>query len=389
MGALSSGNWVDRERVTVVAAVSALVGIAMLAFLFATTDNGVDRYGRPIGTDFSVFWNAGHLANSGRAPDAWDPELLNAAARETHGAKVGDSAWLYPPLFLFVASPLAALPYVAALLLWQLLSLGVIASTLAAILKDRRAVLVALASPITPMVLAHGQNAYLTAALMGAGLLLMNRAQPMAGAAFGALIYKPQLGLLIAPLLLLTRSWRAILAAAFVAGALIGGSILLWGVDSWLAFASSLKFGRYFMEQGSVGFHKSASLFAMARQWGASVNLAYGVQAIGVIAAVWLVWRLRSARNYVRAAGICAAVALSSPYFLDYEMALIGVGAAFLYAEARTTGFRDYERTVLAIIWIAPWFSRPAAEYLTFPLSQLVVVALAALAVVRASSSRH
>jgi hypothetical protein len=380
---------VDRERVTVVAALSALVGVAMLAFLFATMDNGVDRYGRPIGTDFSVFWNAGHLANSDRAPDAWNPEILNTAARETHGAKIGDSAWLYPPLFLFVASPLAALPYVAALLLWQLLSLAAIAAALAAILKDRRAVLVALASPITPMVLAHGQNAFLTAALMGAGLLLLNRAQAMAGAAFGALVYKPQLGILIAPLLLLTRSWRAIIAAAFVAGALVGGSILLWGVDSWLAFASSLKFGRYFMEQGSVGFHKSASLFAMARQWGASVSLAYGVQAIGVIAALWLVWRLRGAQNYVRAAGICAAVALSTPYFLDYEMALIGVGAAFLYAEARTTGSRDYERTLLAIIWIAPWFSRPAAEYLTFPLSQLVVVALAALAVVRASSSRH
>ncbi|MEO5773187.1 MAG: glycosyltransferase family 87 protein [Sphingomicrobium sp.] len=386
---LASGEWLNRERVTIVAATSAAIGAAMLAYLFATAHHGVDRFGQPIGTDFSVFWNAGYLANQGRAADAWNPEILNATAHVTHGANVGDSAWLYPPPFLFVASPLAALPYVLALVLWQLFSLAIIAVALSAILRSRRAVLVALASPIVPTVLGHGQNALLTASLLSGGLLLLRRSPALAGSAVGALVYKPQLGLLIGPLLLVTRSWLALLAAALVASALIAGSLLFWGIESWHAFVASLKFGRLFMEQGSVGFHKSASLFAMARQWGASVRLGYAVQVVGLATAFWLIWRLRNSEPAIRAAGVCAAVALSTPYFLDYEMAVVGVGAAFLYAHGQATGFRPYERSLLALIWIAPWFSRPAAEYLAAPVSQIAVIGLAVLIALRASPSRH
>jgi hypothetical protein len=393
MGRLNTGEWLDRNLVWRVAMINAAIGAAMLLFLTVTATGTVDVYGRPLGTDFSVFWNAGHLANGGQAPAAWDPNVLNATAHRTHGADVGDSAWLYPPVFLLIASPLAALPYVPALILWQVLSLAALAAALCCILPDRRAVLVALASPLTPLVLTHGQNAFLTAALLGGGLALLGRMPWRSGGLLGCLLYKPQLGIILAPALLFTRNWRAIVAAGVTASLLGLLSLAIWGPDAWAAFLGSLRLGRGFMELGAVGFHKSASLFAMTRQWGAGVGLSYGVQAIGMVAALVVVWRLREADADVRSAGVCAAVALSTPYLLDYDMATVGIGAAFLYAAGARTQFLPYERSALALVWIAPWFSRPAAQFLTVPLGPIVMILLAALALrraaVRSSPSRH
>src|SRR5206468_3603287 len=257
---------------------------------------------------------------------------LNANVRSAHGVAY-PIAWLYPPVFLLLAAPLAAMPYLAGLLLWQTLSLTVIALTLGAILKDRRAVAIALASPLTPLVLAHGQNAFLTAALLGGGLLALDRHPRTAGGLLASLIYKPQLGLVIAPLLIMTRSWRALVSGALIGVGLIGLSLLLWGAGSWSAFVGSLTMSRMYMEQGAIGFYKSASLFSMAREWGASIPLGYCVQTAGTVAALWILFRAREGSNNVRAAAVCAAAALSTPYLVDYDMAVVGLGAVFLYAE--------------------------------------------------------
>ena len=388
MSRLATGEWLTRERVTAMATASAIGGAVLLFGLLAGARGTVDAFGRPLGTDFSVFWNAGHLANGGHPVSAWNPHLLNAAARATHGPGVPASAWLYPPVFMFVAAALARLPYLPALFAWQSLSLLLAAAVLSAVLKDRRAVLVALASPLSALVLGQGQNAFMTMALLGFGLLLLDRKPLRGGACLGALVYKPQLALMLAPMLLFGRHWRPIAGAAFTAALLVILSALAWGPESWRAFFASLHFGRTFMEQGMVPFWKSAGLFAMARQWGAGVHFAYAVQAMGTLAGLWLVWRLRAAEPLLRNAATCAAIALSTPYLLDYDMTVVGLGAAFLYRAAASGGFRDYERSALALIWVAPWFSRPAAEYLTLPLGPIATALLAVMAVQRASS-RH
>jgi len=391
MGKLTSGEWLTRERVTIFAAASGLGALVLLGGLLLTSRGTVDAFGRPIGTDFSVFWNAGRMALGGHAPDAWNPELFNSAARHFHQHRVPDSAWLYPPVYLFVACALAALPYIGALVAWQAVSLALGWATLRLVLKDTRATLVALACPLTAMVLGHGQNSFLTMVLLGVGLLLMDSKPLAAGALFGALIYKPQLALMLAPLLLLGRHWRVIAGAVLSAVALAGASTMIWGVDSWQAFFGSLQFGRTYMEQGLVPFWKSAGLFAMARLWGASVQLAYGVQAMGMVAALVLIWRTSHASSMVRSAGACAAIALSTPYLLDYDMVIVGLGAAFLYREAAANdAFLPGERNALAFIWFAPWFSRPAEQFLTLPFGPIATLLLACMALRRSGSGhRH
>lgn len=389
MGKLTSGEWLTRERVTIFAAASGAGTLVLIGGLLFTSHGTVDAFGRPIGTDFSVFWNAGRMALHGQAPDAWNPDLLNAAARQFHEHKVPDSAWLYPPVFLFVACALALLPYVTALVTWQAFSLALAGATLWFVLKDKRATLIALACPLTAMILGHGQNSFLTMTLLGSGLVLLDRSTFAAGALFGALIYKPQLALMLAPLLLFGRHWRVIAGGVVSSIVLAGASTAIWGVDSWQAFFGSLHFGRTYMELGLVPFWKSAGLFAMARLWGANVPIAYAVQAIGLIAGLVLLWRTRHVPPAVRNAGACAAIALSTPYLLDYDMVIVGLGAAFLYRDAKDA-FLPGERNALAFIWFAPWFARPAEQFLTLPFGPIATVLLAWMAFRRTGSGhRH
>jgi hypothetical protein len=386
MATVASGSWLTRDRVSAFAIMSAIGGAAMLLFLWLARNGTVDWFGTPVGSDFTAFWHGGRLASAGEAVRVWDLAALNAAVESTHGV-VFPTAWIYPPVVLLVFTPIAALPYLPALFAWQLLSILVIGLTLRAILPNDRALLVALASPLTAMVLAGGQNAFMTAALLGAGLVWLERRPVLAGGFFGALLYKPQLALMIAPLILVTRSWRALLGGILTMAALVLLSLLFWGVESWRVFFESLSLGRVdIMEKGVTGYFKSASLFAAARQWGLPIDFAYGLQACGALAGMWGVWYARSASPAVRAAIVCAGAALSTPYLFDYDMAVVGIGAAFLYSDAVRRGFLTFEKSALAFIWGVPWIVRPAAQLLGLPLSQFGMILLFCLAVRRARS---
>src|SRR5947199_5380418 len=59
-------------------------------------------------------------------------------------------------------------------------------------------------------------------------------------------------------------------------------------------FTLSLHDALPILEQGAIGFFKSASLFAMARQWGGSIAVGYAVQAAAAVAALGAVWLVRS-----------------------------------------------------------------------------------------------
>ena len=388
MKSFANGNWLTRDRVSVIAAICAVAGAGMLLFLWLARSGTVDHFGSPVGADFAAFWEAGRIADMGDPARAWDQQVLNDAVRATHGTEYG-TAWLYPPVFLLIAAPLGAMAYLPALLVWQVLSFVAIALVLKGILKANRDTLIALASPSIPVVLTNGQNSFLTAALLGAGLLFLERRPAVSGSFFAGLIYKPQLAIVIGPLLLFTRSWRALITALITVAALIGLSVLLWGMASWTAWLDSLRYGRFYMEQGSVGFHKSASLFAMTRGWGGSVGLGYAIQMLGTIASLVLIWKARAASIAVRAAAACAAASLSTPYLLDYDLAVVGIGAAFLYTEARKTTFLSYERLLLALIWAAPLYTRPAAQFALLPLGQLAIFGLAWMAWRRASGHGH
>ena len=56
----------------------------------------------------------------------------------------------------------------------------------------------------------HGQNGFLTAALLGGALVVLDRRPILAGILIGLLVYKPQYGLMIPIVLAVSGRWRAL-----------------------------------------------------------------------------------------------------------------------------------------------------------------------------------
>ena len=97
---------------------------------------------------------------------------------------------------------LATLPYFLGLGLWQAATLGPLAVAANRVTQRRDGWLFVAAAPVTMVCVMHGHNGFLTALLLGGGLLLLDKRPFAAGLLLGCLVYKPQFALLL-PLLLL------------------------------------------------------------------------------------------------------------------------------------------------------------------------------------------
>ena len=389
MGSLVTGEWLSRERVIRIASLCAAASVLIVAFLFATSNGTLDQFGRPLGTDFSNVWAAGHMVLEGEAARAWSwPDHFAVQQALHQKANVDFFGWHYPPPFLLVASLLALLPYVPALIVWQIATLAPFAWLMWRLVPRRETILLTLGAPVALICLMSGHNGFLTALLLGGGLALMDKRPLVAGMLFGCLIYKPQFALIIPPLLLATRNWRAIVGAAASSGALIGLTLELWGWPVWQAFIDSLPLTRnVVIEQGSTGFHKIMSPFAAIRMWGGSIPLAYAVQGLAtafcVAAVAWAGWFCKSAN--VRNALVCAAVLLSTPYVLDYDFVVLLPAIAFLWLDGEENGWLDWDKSLLAFAWIVPLAARQVAEFTYLPVGLASAVAILAISLRRAA----
>jgi hypothetical protein len=201
---------------------------------------------------------------------------------------------------------------------------------------------------------------------------------------FGLLAYKPHLALVIAFALPAAGQWRAITAAAAAVIVLASVSLLLFGADAWWSFLASTETARkLLLEEGGVGFEKLQGAFAAVRMWGGSVTLAYMVQgAISAVAICGAAWVWHSNRHPdVKAALLLAATPLASPHILDYDMMLLAPSLAFFVAARSDAHFRNYEISLLALVWIAPLIARTIAGLTAVPIGFLASLILFALIV--------
>ena len=395
MNSIASGDWLTRERAIRIAVITGLVSLAILAYLLATSTGTLDSRGRPLGTDFSQVWTAGRMVLDGRAAEVWNWDSHRAVQQAVHGPRLAEwYGWHYPPPFLLVAAALASLPYLPALFVWQAATLLPFAWLIRRFTGRREAWLFVLAAPVTLICLMHGHNGFLTALLLGGGLMLLEKQPFVAGLALGCLVYKPQFALVLPLLLLALWNWRAIAGAAAASLALIGITLAIWGWPVWQAFIDSLPLTQsVVIEQGRTGWEKIMSPFSAVRGWGASIEFAYLVQAVFTVAAIAAtLWLARTARPDVRNAAVAAAVLISTPYVLDYDFVVLLAGLAFLWRDAERHGWLGWEKTALALVWLAPLVARNIAALTSVPLGLLTAILVLALAVrrqLRASPSRR
>jgi hypothetical protein len=251
--------------------------------------------------------------------------------------------------------------------------------------------LIAAAFPAVFVNIGHGQNGFLTAALLGGALLPLDRRPWLAGVLIGLLAYKPQFGVMIPIALLASQRWSSTAEAIAAIAALVGLSFVTLGGDVWHAFIDSTNFTQVVvLEQGSTGWEKIQSAFSAARNWGADVHTAYAIQiAFGAMLAATLAWLWHSDAAFeLKASALATASLLATPYVLDYDLAVLAISIAFLVRHGFARGFRDYEISALAAAWIMPLLSRMIAGATGVPLGLIVMLALYGLTVRRAIADR-
>jgi hypothetical protein len=375
---LRSGQWLTASRARGYSLI--LLGICALAISgwIALSDGLIDRNGKPLGTDFSNVYAAGTLTWQGRPADAYQPALQHGAEKAVFGGReVPFYGWHYPPFFFAVAVLVAAVPYAWGLAIWLAASLAAYLAAIRAILPRPEALLIAATFPAVFVNIGHGQNGFLTAALLGGALHLLDRRPWVAGVLIGCLAYKPQFGVLIPLAMLAGGRWSAIAAAAVTVAALLALSFVTLGGGVWHAFADSMNFTQtVVLEQGGTGWEKIQSAFSAVRMWGASVHTAYAVQiSLALMLAASLAWLWQSDAAFeLKASALATASLLATPYVLDYDLVVLAVAIALFARHGLNSGFRDYEISLLAAAWIVPLLSRSIAGVTGIPLGLLVLL---------------
>ena len=266
-----------RARIAAFSAAAALL-VWTPALVLAWREWGALASHLRFGADYISFYAASVLTLEGAPARVYDLAVHNAIQKRLF-PESGYSWFFYPPVYLLVCWPLALAPYFVSLGAW----LAVTFAAWFAMARRLAPAFVGVAPfvvfPAVMMNATHGQNAFLTCALMGAGVMCLQRRSLVAGLLFGALAFKPQIGILIPVLLIAGGHWRAFFAAAATVAGLCLASVAAFGVETWSAYLDALPQGRRVMEDGLFGLEKLQSVFAMVRIAGASVETAYAAQA--------------------------------------------------------------------------------------------------------------
>jgi hypothetical protein len=142
----------------------------------------------------------------------------------------------------------------------------------------------------------------------------------------GVLTIKPQLGLLLPLVLLLSGAWLAISVAAATALALAGTSIMLFGMEPWRLYAAETMPLQWMFVTHMDGFYVNQMISPYAALWTLGVPvkaalIAHG--ALAVVIAATTVMALRSSASWPLKCAIAAfASVLMAPYVLAYDLAI-------------------------------------------------------------------
>jgi alpha-1,2-mannosyltransferase len=332
--------------------------------------------------DFRCFYAASYKLLSGDPAGIYNVKSLYAAQRQIIGrADINIIAWYYPPPYLLLVAWLATLPYALSSFAWLAVTLTGYMLTVRKIAPHPLTTGLILANPCTFQNIIYGQNGFLSAMLLGQGLLLLERRPLWAGMILGLLVIKPHLGVLVVIALAAAGKWRALLAAGATATALTSVSIAMFGVGSWEAFYHTIPVAKHALETGVLPWRQMITLFAQARLWGADVSLAYELQAaltaVTVASVAW-VWHKRVfPLAYIV---LVVGALLATPYAYSYDLTIMGLAIAWYGWEGLNNGWMPGEKTVLVLAWFMPLIDFPVVRLINIKLVFIILLALLVLA---------
>ena len=349
-----------------------ILGVFLLTLVignnFAASDKSVTR--QMLGHDFLAFYTAGSFVREGRARDLYN---LNAvrdfeqATAQAAGLKVGKSfgPWWNPPFYALVFEPLAGLPYGRALDVWRWIGLAavVLAMVLLANIVAQSSLstrwqhwmlvplLMVISMPFIQAI-SHGQNTFTSLLVLTVAVVLWRKDRGFAaGIVAGLLFFKPQLGAVVATVLVVDLGWSA-LAGLTITGAILLVTMLIAMPGSLTDWLHQLPANVHWMQvENAYLWERHATLKAFwrlllqGREAGEPKIITTVLTWLSLAAVggglVWTIihgWKNRLGidavirRDRLIAATI-TAMPLLMPFYFDYDLLLLAVPVTLYAAE--------------------------------------------------------
>lgn len=355
--------WLQPRNLRFVSIAIVVAGVVALAISLATVRGGRTPFGSLLGGDYAAFYVAGKILNEHSADRLYDRALQNQLFHELMPAASPEESlpYAYPPFVAMLFRPLASLPYRLSYLVWLVVSLTFyVAGARLAIRRlpeEHRWTALWLALSFEPFLFEcwiGGQLSVL--GFFAIALALEQRNAFAAGLAWGMCLYKPTLLLLVLPALVVGRQWR-MLSGAIVTGVVLAAvSWLAVGGGACAAYAATL--GDYLRATVNAPEAFRVWKFVDARSFfvgllgrpSALSWLAIGVMGLAVL------WRWREPdrqRPWLWAATLTATL-VANIYVGVYDSILIVLSTILM--------FGALPRTLLVLVYLAPWLSQWLAQ---------------------------
>jgi len=352
------------------AAVAVLFGLYGWALVIATGtghDGAIGPRFNALGADWVIFLAAARALFSHDLSHIYDQAWITSATNSQFAHWLSQPLpfplFPYPPVYLLLVVPFAALPVGWSLLLSQLAQFAALAWALRKIAPRKSWLFFVAAAFLAPAAsnnVVAGSNAVLVAALIVGGIALAGTRPLLAGALIGVLVFKPQYAPLPFLALLAAGEGRALAAAIVSAAVLCLLSAILFGPSLWLDW-----FNIYLHPQAVAGVNATdwghmwdESVSTCVSLLGAPHGLATAAQILAAAMAVGFTWHAFRSANPQRLAILCCAVLLASPHLSNYDLILLAL-AALLQVAAIREDVRPLALMLPLLCYIAPLFNPP------------------------------
>lgn len=281
--------------------------------------------------DFVALWAAGKLAASGHVLEAYDVDTLRAAGSQIVGATSVKLSYPYPPHALFIAVPLSMLPLPVAFWIWQLISAGLFYAAARPYLPARFPAILAVLTPAALINILFGQ----VGLFFGALWLFAFSGSRIASA---LITFKPHLAALVGVEVIKTRR---VLGTAAILIAVLLASVLVFGLDSWVAWFS-----------GSVVRQAGTMVDRGEGSWSFQMVAPYfGYGLVG-----WLLFAAAAIALLIRSFNVFTAATASfliAPYGLHYDLTVVCLGFGLLLFR-RLPELPAWQAFVCAVVFLLP-----------------------------------
>jgi alpha-1,2-mannosyltransferase len=288
--------------------------------------------GMPVGGDFINLWTTAKLILAERSAEIYDVEQFAAYQRAfVNGEDIDLRLWAYPPPSLLFVWPFGLVGFYAALAIWSVVGLAVLAAGARRFGFDRLETAIILLSPATVLNLYYGQTGSLAAGLLLLALSARTSRDPTSLAAAALLTIKPQAGFLLPVLWLFQRQWQMIVGTTVLTLALAGLSVAVFGLGPWRDYLDDTLpvLSKLEREGGGAFMTMIPSMFMALRiVIGESSVAIIGHLAFAAVVLVILLVRLKQVSDPTRRAAILLiATVLMTPYLHNYDLALLLCGS--------------------------------------------------------------